>query len=308
MPTSDESRRCLFFGAGRWGRNVIDSFVSCGAVPSGFLVKGSDTTRDWLATHFPEVPVFSDPERLLTADDASTVVIATPKETHVELAELALGHGRHVFVEKPMALEPSDGERLASLAQDRGLALFTGFVYLYHPAFARLHAAVRSEEISSLRFTWNRPALVGPVEWELLPHELALAITLTGETPTEIAIVGGGGRALCQWTLANGATVHIELSGCGPGPKEKRLRLVTGGGDKWDWLDHRLLKLQNSSTSIQATDLDLQFSPTEPLVREVQWFLDHRTDRRAMSTDMALSVSVTDLINRALTKRQEQFA
>lgn len=308
MSFSDADRRCLFFGAGRWGRNVIDAFADCGAVPSGFLVSGSAATREWLTSRFPAVPVSHCPQRLLADDNASTVVIATPSRTHAELAELALSRGRHVFVEKPMALNSSDGQRLAAMAEDRGLALFTGFVYLYHPAFARLRTAVRPSEVASLHFTWCRPALVGPVEWELLPHELALAISLTGEVPGSMAIAGGGGRARCEWVLSNGGSVHIELDGCGPGPKEKRVRLETVSGARWEWIGDRLSEPRRSGPASRASEPELRLGTPKPLAREVRWFLDRRADRSAMRADMALSVAVVDLISCALTKREEHFA
>ncbi|MEV3902818.1 Gfo/Idh/MocA family oxidoreductase [Mycobacterium sp. NPDC050551] len=303
QPSSRPDSSCLFFGAGNWGRNVITAFTACGATASGFAVHGNAPTLTWLSTTHPGVPVSTDARQLLAENDAATVVITTPKESHVALTELALSHGRHVFVEKPMALDPADGRRLTAMADNRGLALFTGFTYLHHPAVERLHAAVVAEDVATLRFTWNRPALAGPVEWELLPHDVALAITLTGEVPQAIRLSGGGDTARCWWTTSRGATVSIELNGSGPGPKRKQLSLTTTSGESWDWSDHRLRQSAASADSVDA-----QFAPNQPLLREVQWFLDHRTDRRAMHSDMSLSVAVTDLISRALSTRQERPA
>ncbi|MCV7171847.1 Gfo/Idh/MocA family oxidoreductase [Mycobacterium manitobense] len=307
-PSSQPDSSCLFFGAGNWGRNVITAFTACGATASGFAVNGTASTLTWLSTAHPGVPVSTDPRQLLATDDAPTVVITTPKETHVALAELALSDGRHVFVEKPMALDPADGRRLTAMAENRGLALFTGFTYLYHPAVERLRAAVGPDDVAALRFAWHRPALEGPVEWELLPHDVALAITLTDEIPHAICVSGGGDTARCWWTTSRGATVSIELTGAGPGPKRKQLTLTTASGESWEWSDHRLRQTPDGNRPPGADPVDAQFAPNLPLLREVQWFLDHRTDRRAMRTDMSLSVAVTDLIKRALSTRQERPA
>jgi predicted dehydrogenase len=307
-PSNRPDSACLFFGAGNWGRNVITAFTACGATASGFAVNGSAPTLEWLSTEHPGVPVSTDAPQLLATHDAATVVITTPKETHVALAESALAHGRHVFVEKPMALDPADGRRLAAMAEHRGLALFTGFIYLHHPACAQLRAAVAPGDIAALRFTWNRPALAGPVEWELLPHDVALAISLTDEVPPAICVSGGGDTARCWWTTSGGASVSIELNGSGPGPKRKQVALTTASGESWEWSDHRLRHGTNGNRTPDADRVDAHFAPNLPLLREVQWFLDHRTDRRAMRTDMSLSVAVTELISRALSTRQERPA
>lgn len=299
---------CLFVGAGRWGRNVIEAFVTCGTVPSGFVVSGSVTTLEWLAGRFPGVPVWTSFEAALDTDDSRTVVITTPRSTHVALAELALMRGRDVFVEKPLAMTSDDGWRLAELADSRGLALFTGFTYLYHPAYARLRAAVPPDDVAALHLTWNRPGLTGPVEWELLPHDVALAIALTGHAPPDITIAGGGVDAACRWTTHRGVAVRIGLHGAGSGPKQKKLQLTTRSGERWEWSDNRLLRVLDPNPSSPAGLVDEQFSPELPLLREAQWFLDHRADRAAMRADAALSVTVTDLITRALPIRQERLA
>ena len=137
---------------------------------------------------------------------------------------------------------------------------------------------------------------------------MAAAITLTDEVPPAIWVSGGGESARCWWTTSRGATVSIELNGSGPGPKRKQLVLTTASGESWQWCDHRLRQATDGHSSPVGDTVDAHFAPNLPLLREAQWFLDHRTDRRAMRTDMSLSVAVTDLISRALSTRQERPA
>ncbi|WP_084356522.1 Gfo/Idh/MocA family protein [Mycolicibacterium wolinskyi] len=295
---------CLFFGAGPWGRNVVEAFVACGGDPRGFLVRANPETRHWLSARFPGVMISSDPAELLDSVAAPIVVVATPRDTHADLAELALRARRDVFVEKPMATEPADCTRLTSIADAEGVALFTGFTYLYHGAYACLRDAIAANEIEQLTFTWNRPGLRGPTEWELLPHDLAIAIGLTGHTPARIRLKVTGGRVQCRWALDDNRIVQIEHDGGGSGPKDKRVRVVTKRGDVWEWRGNHLA-MWDSATETSEPDLAIDYSPKEPLVREVKWFLEHRADRSAMRADAALSTSVTELINRALTEKQE---
>ncbi|MHC9294314.1 Gfo/Idh/MocA family protein [Mycobacterium sp. LTG2003] len=290
---------CLFFGAGEWGRNVIEAFVARGAEPRGFLVRRNPATRRWLAARFPRAMISSDPTELLAFEAAPVVVVATPRETHADLTELALRAGRDVFVEKPMATDPADCRRLASIAEQEDAALFTGFTYLYHGAYAHLRDAVPTNEIEELTFTWNRPGLRGPTEWELLPHDVAIAIGLTGQTPARIRLAVTGGSLQCRWTLDDDRVVHIDHDGGGTGPKDKSVRLVTKRGDVWQWRGNHL-SMWDSVSRPGEPDLAIEYSPREPLLREVEWFLEHRADRSAMRADASLSSSVTELIKHAL--------
>lgn len=290
----------LFFGAGEWGRNVIDSFVECGAVPRGFLVRGNPDTRKWVSDRFPDAAIDDDAAGLLASQHAPVVVVATPRDTHAELAELALRAGRDVFVEKPMATDPADCRRLTALADDANAALFTGFTYLYHPAFAQLSEAVAPEDIAELSFTWNRPRLRGPVEWELLPHDLALAIRLTGRIPEQVHLSVADEGMQCSWAVDRKCTVHLHFNGAGSGTKDKRVRLVTTRGVTWQWHGNHLARWESGDQSTEP-DFEIEYGPREPLLREVSWFLEHLADRAAMRRDAALSSSVTELISSALT-------
>ena len=70
------------------------------------------------------VAAFTDIESFMAAVDV--VAIAAPASTHAEIARQALLWGRHVYVEKPLALTYDDGRALVDLAQDKGLTLAAG--------------------------------------------------------------------------------------------------------------------------------------------------------------------------------------
>lgn len=289
---------CIFFGAGIWGRKVIRSFVAAGAVPRGFLCQPNTTTAASLSTEYPNVRVGFDAERILRQEPASVVVIATPRETHAEFAELALRAGRDVFVEKPMALDPATCRRLIAIAERQRLALFTGFTFLYHGAYSRLRAAINPSDLTSLNFNWTRPNLNGPAEWELLPHELALAIGLSGEVPQRISIQRDGQNAECLWQTTSGIDVRVKLD-VGREPKSKTVCAATRRGEFWRWEDNRLTMKQPQSGYTDAI-LDVSFPLDEPLLREVMWFLNNRRNHILMRADWLRSAAVTSLIANAV--------
>src|SRR5437763_12995417 len=63
------------------------------------------------------------PDELLAAADVELVVNLTPPLAHVETTRAALEAGKHVYSEKPLAVEVEDGRALVALAHERGLGL-----------------------------------------------------------------------------------------------------------------------------------------------------------------------------------------
>ncbi len=73
------------------------------------------------------VEAFKDYRRMIEAGGLDCVFVATPTATHFEAAEYALEHGLHVFVEKPLCLDPAESKRLADLARERSRANQVGY-------------------------------------------------------------------------------------------------------------------------------------------------------------------------------------
>lgn len=91
--------------------------------------------------------------RAAVNDPAVDVVsITTPNGTHREMAEAALAAGKHVWLEKPMALTLADAEAMADAAAARpGLATMLGYNYLRSPAFQAAVRLVQGGEIGTPR-------------------------------------------------------------------------------------------------------------------------------------------------------------
>ena len=72
-------------------------------------------------------------EELVASADVDVVSVCTPNHLHVEMAELALGAGKHVVCEKPLALTAEDAQRLVTRAEEAGVVNAVPFVYRYYP-------------------------------------------------------------------------------------------------------------------------------------------------------------------------------
>src|SRR5258706_1940394 len=86
-------------------------------------------------------------ELLGIADIEAVYVCATPETTHFPMARDCLAAGKHVFLEKPMALELGEADELIALARDRKLKFTIGYSQRFNPKFAYVRKSVRDGTI-----------------------------------------------------------------------------------------------------------------------------------------------------------------
>jgi len=103
-------------GCGYWGKNLVRNFAELGA-----LAAICDPTRTAAAAladryHAPVATV----DAVLRDDEIVGVAIAAPAALHADLARRAIEAGKHVFVEKPLALAVAEAEELCALAATGG--------------------------------------------------------------------------------------------------------------------------------------------------------------------------------------------
>jgi predicted dehydrogenase len=108
-------------------------------------------------------------EALVRREDLDGVVLVTPNALHREQAELAARHGKHVYVEKPIANTLDDGRRMISACADAGVTLMIGHVH-------RRHAANRKVKELLERGAIGTPVMVeanlsSGQGWDLKPDE-----------------------------------------------------------------------------------------------------------------------------------------
>lgn len=182
-------------GCGNWGKNLVRNFALLGALSA--VCDADKEKLDRLDKEYKAVRVTDSFESVLTADDVSAVVIATPSDTHFELARKSLLAGKHVYVEKPLARDVRHCEELDALATDRNLVLMVGHLLLYHPAVNCLKELIASGELGELlfvrsdRMNFNLFRQHWSVLWDLAPHDLSMMSYLLDCDAPEVTRVGG---------------------------------------------------------------------------------------------------------------------
>jgi predicted dehydrogenase len=86
-------------------------------------------------------------ELLAIGDIEAVFVSATPETTHFPMARDSLAAGKHVFLEKPIALELAEADELIALARDKGLKFTIGYSQRFNPKFAFVRKSIREGTI-----------------------------------------------------------------------------------------------------------------------------------------------------------------
>jgi scyllo-inositol 2-dehydrogenase (NADP+) len=107
------------------------------------------------------VATYSDYKRMLAETALDCVFVATPSRYHAEVVTTALDRGLHVFCEKPFALDPETGLRLAALAESKRLVNQVGYHYRFVAAFNEAKRMLDQHVIGDLHHV--RVEAYGPV-------------------------------------------------------------------------------------------------------------------------------------------------
>ncbi|MCY0148179.1 Gfo/Idh/MocA family oxidoreductase [Hoeflea sp. G2-23] len=202
----------VVIGCGYWGSNHARTLSELGVL-YGVADRHDDRTRT-LATRHDVKPlkletVFDDP-----AIDA--VVLALPPQYHADTAVAALEAGKHVLVEKPIALSVADARRVVEAsAQNPHLVAMTGHVLRFHPAFEALEAMIARGELGAIRYIHSHRVGLGKFHaendalWDIAPHDLSLILAITGEKPINVR---GVGSAILN-RLSDFAHLHLQFPG-----------------------------------------------------------------------------------------------
>src|SRR5690242_11880617 len=183
-------------GVGSWGKNVLRNFAALHSVDLRVVCDVTPASLKDAGDLAPGVATASDPDSVLADPKVDAVAIATPATTHHAIAKKALAAGKHVFVEKPMAMSGAEARELERAAAKAGRVLMVGHLLEYHPAVDKLKSLVDGGELGSLRYLYSQRVNLGVVRkdenawWSLAPHDVSIALYLIGSEPLSVAARG----------------------------------------------------------------------------------------------------------------------
>jgi UDP-2-acetamido-3-amino-2,3-dideoxy-glucuronate N-acetyltransferase len=319
--------RIAVVGCGHWGKNLTRVMSELGALAA--VVDRSDQVAAAMAEKF-QVPVRSLGQVLADAS-IDGIVIATPAVQHHDIAHEALLAGKHVFVEKPLALKVAEAEDLVRLAAAQTRVLMVGHLLRYHPAFLELLRLRRQGQLGHIRYAYSHRLNLGKFRteenslWSFAPHDVSMILALMEAEPITVSAFGHCylTRSVADVTTThmafpNGEAAHIHVSWLHPF-KEQRLVVVGDGGmavfdDGLGW--ENKLRIYPAQIAWReglpfpdpAEARPVPLDPSEPLRFECQHFLDCVSGRARPVTDGAEGLAVLRVLDAAQRSMESGLA
>ncbi len=318
-------------GLGSWGPNLLRNLR---AVPGCRVaaVAELDEARFRGIDHGPDGPAHVADYREILRDPAiHAVAVATPSETHYAIGRAALQAGKDLLVEKPLALSSREGRSLVDLARRRRRVLMVGHLLMYHPAVVAMAGQVRRGSIGRLRHVGVRRRAFGRLQsgcsvlWDLGPHDVSIALMISGRAPEAVSSVGGAfiqaehpEMALTTVSLAGGALATIEESWLAPFRERQLLAVGERGMLLFDELAPDGVHLKHFRMSIRrgprspltvfeyldegATPLEVEAG--QPLAAECRDFVDCVRRRRRPRADGDNGLAVLRVLEAAAASQR----
>jgi UDP-2-acetamido-3-amino-2,3-dideoxy-glucuronate N-acetyltransferase len=292
-------------GAGYWGKNLIRNFDSLGVLRT--ICESDEGTRNSFSKQYPKVDMVESLEEVLHEPSIEGVAIASPAEMHYRMVKEALLKGKHVFVEKPIALHKNEGQELQELAGNRQRVLMVGHLLQYHAAVVKLKQLVSQGELGKIQYIYSNRLNLGKIRqeenilWSFAPHDISVILSLTGEMPERVTSVGANylhekvaDVTLSTLAFPSGIRAHIFVSWLHP-YKEQKLVVVgdrkmalfndVEPEDKLLLYPHRIEWKNNMPIPDKKEADKVAFEKKEPLKEECQHFLDCIAESLKPKTD-----------------------
>ncbi len=157
---------------------------------------------------------YSDAADLLNDPDIDLVDICLPTDQHAEMAIRALKAGKHVLVEKPIAIDIKDAQRMVRTAEQCRRRLFVGHVLPFFPEFAYVRESLEKGRFGALRAAHFR-RVITPPDWSADMSDFrklgGWGIDLHIHDNHFIAVTCGiPDRLLARGVLADGLVNHVH--------------------------------------------------------------------------------------------------
>lgn len=212
------------FGTGHWAAETHAAAIDAHAGTTLAGVWGRDPAKAGALAAQHGVPAFDDVDALLDACDA--IAVALPPDVQAGIAARAAAAGRHLLLDKPLALSLAEADRLVAAAQASGVASVVFFTSRFLPDIAAELAALASaggwHTAKAVRFgsifqpgspyadsPWRR---AHGALWDIGPHALSLILPVLGRVTRVAAMDGPRGLVHLLLTHEGGPTSTISLT------------------------------------------------------------------------------------------------
>jgi predicted dehydrogenase len=260
--------RVAALGLGYWGPNLARAWAGLEETELAWVCDLDPEKLDRFSRSYPEARATTDFDAVLADETVEAVAVATSAPTHAALAIRALQAGKHVFVEKPLALTSADALAMSVAADKADRMLVVGHLLVHHPAVAMLKELIDSGDLGRTHYLYTNRVNLGQVRadenalWSLGAHDISVLLHLIGELPESVSAQGQcfiheGVEDIVFGILRfpSGVIAHMHLSWMDP-CKTRKITIV--GSDKMAVFDD-----MNADEKVKVYDKGVSHSGNE---------------------------------------------
>jgi len=314
-------------GCGHWGKNLVRNFSDLGSL-AAVCDPNAEVAQQYADQYLVENYSFSE---VLHDVSIEGVVLAVPAPLHASMAIEVMNAGKHVYVEKPLAMNRIEAEAMIASSKENGVQLMVGHLLQYHPIFMAVRELVESGELGSLSYVYSNRLSFGKVRseedviWSFAPHDISMILSLFGQEPE---VVRTESSCILQPDIADTATVHMEFKSAIKAHvsvswlhpfKEQKLVVVGQRGmavfdDTKPWneklaLYRHIVQTTGGLPSLEKAEVEyLEIPQSEPLKNECQHFINVISENAVPLTDGDEGLSVLKVLSAASLSESKKEA
>ena len=308
----------VVIGCGYWGKNLVRNYHAMGLLCG--ICDDSPETAKAISEKY-HVPAFTL-DQIWQDPNIHAVVISTPAITHAELSIKAIQSGKHIYVEKPMAIDLDEAKRVVDAYNGSNQIYMVGHLLQYHLAFMKLKEIVQENRLGKLNYIYSNRLNLGKLRreenilWSFAPHDISMILSLVN---SDIKSVDAVGTKILNHKIyditttyinfSNEVKAHIYVSWLHP-YKEQKLVVIGEKGmavfnDCLSW-DQKLqiysghLTYKNSQPDINKVKPEcIPLDESEPLRLECEHFVHCINNSKQPRTDINEAFKVLTVLEMA---------
>lgn len=183
-------------GCGYWGNHLLRNFHTSEKWNLSYMCDIDEVQLKKFSQIYQYPKAVTDIDNVLKDETVSTIVIATPVNTHYELAKKAILAGKHVWVEKPLTSNSNHAKELVKLAKEAKVKLHVDHTFVYTSAVRKIKELVDNGTLGDILYFDSVRVNLGlfqhdiNVIWDLAPHDLSIMEYTMNKKAVSVNAVG----------------------------------------------------------------------------------------------------------------------
>lgn len=183
-------------GYGYWGPNPLRAFLDIPGCSVRYCCDINTERLQEVKRRFPHILTTTDFNEVVSDPSVDAVVLATPTQTHFELAKKAINAGKDILIEKPMTSDSREAWELVELAQKNKKVLMVDHVMLFNPAVLKIKELIDKGELGEILYIDSTRTNLGlfqkdiNVIFDLASHEFSMIQFILGSKPKIVGVTG----------------------------------------------------------------------------------------------------------------------